>query len=71
MDKEGIEKMGVEPLKLILRRLGGWPALEGDKWQAEEGYVWYEQVRHGCLVFFLRFKFLKSHSWIGTLPFYM
>jgi len=44
MDKEGIERMGVEPLKHILRHLGGWPALEGDKWQAEEGYVWYEQV---------------------------
>ncbi len=45
MDTERIEQLGVEPLKDILKKLGGWPVLEGDQWQGEDGYVWYEQVR--------------------------
>ncbi len=44
MDKERIEQMGLGPLKEILRRLGGWPVLEGDQWLGEDGYIWYEQV---------------------------
>jgi len=41
MDKETIEAAGLEPLKAILKKLGGWPLLEGAAWN-EEGYKWYE-----------------------------
>jgi len=41
MDKETIEAAGLEPLKVILKKLGGWPLLEGAAWN-EEGYKWYE-----------------------------
>ncbi len=44
MDKDGIERLGLEPLKRILKDLGGWPVLEGDQW-SDQGYIWYEQVR--------------------------
>lgn len=27
-----IEKQGLEPLHMILKRLGGWPVLDGDSW---------------------------------------
>ena len=30
---------GLEPLKAILKKLGGWPLLEGPAWN-EEGYKW-------------------------------
>ena len=39
MDRRTIEENGLEPLKVILRKMGGWPLLEGEKWQ-EEGYTW-------------------------------
>jgi len=43
MDKETIEAAGLEPLKLILKRMGGWPLLEGPTWK-EESYKWYEMT---------------------------
>jgi len=43
MDKETIEANGLEPLKLILKKMGGWPLLEGPAWN-EEGYKWYEMT---------------------------
>jgi len=43
MDKETIEAAGLEPLKLILKKMGGWPLLEGPAWK-EEGYKWYEMT---------------------------
>ena len=39
MNKDRIEELGVEPLKGILRELGGWPVLEGVNWM-EDGYIW-------------------------------
>ena len=37
MDTEGIERLGLEPVKDILRQLGGWPVLEGPQWDARWG----------------------------------
>ncbi|KAK0074956.1 hypothetical protein PV325_007594 [Microctonus aethiopoides] len=43
MDKKAIEDQGVEPLLKILKKLGGWPVLEGDKWD-ENNFNWIESV---------------------------
>ena len=43
MNKELIEKKGLEPVKNILKKLGGWPLLEGIEWK-DEGFKWYEQM---------------------------
>jgi len=42
MDKETIEAAGLDPLKLILKKMGGWPLLE-PVWN-EDGYKWYEMT---------------------------
>ena len=42
MDEERIEKIGLEPLKNMLRELGGWPVLEKD-WDASN-FSWIESV---------------------------
>ena len=34
-----VQAAGLEPLKLILKKMGGWPLLEGPAWK-EEGYKW-------------------------------
>ena len=39
MNTELIESLGLEPLKQILKGLGGWPVLEGDSW-SDEGFKW-------------------------------
>eukprot|EP00102_Acyrthosiphon_pisum_P014814 XP_008185066.2 PREDICTED: neprilysin-11-like [Acyrthosiphon pisum] len=36
MDKEKIERDGLEPFKKMLKSFGGWPVLEGDKWSYTE-----------------------------------
>ena len=47
MDKDQIERLGLQPIKDILKALGGWPALEGPGWTGDtdgKPYIWYEQV---------------------------
>ncbi|XP_076238812.1 M13 family metallopeptidase neprilysin 2 isoform X2 [Calliopsis andreniformis] len=43
MNKTVIEDQGLDPLLKILQTLGGWPVLEGDKWN-ENGFDWKESV---------------------------
>ena len=51
MNKELIERRGLEPVKAVLKRLGGWPLLEGAGWDGAE-FKWYEQMyRHRELGF--------------------
>ena len=38
-DNVCFQAAGLEPLKVILKKLGGWPLLEGPAWN-EEGYKW-------------------------------
>ena len=42
MDTETIEERSITDLQEILRRLGGWPVVEGDGWEGEEGFLWHE-----------------------------
>ncbi|XP_031827062.2 M13 family metallopeptidase neprilysin 2 isoform X1 [Nomia melanderi] len=43
MNKTLIEKQGLDPLLNILKKLGGWPVLEGDNWNESE-FNWKESV---------------------------
>ncbi|XP_017759283.1 PREDICTED: membrane metallo-endopeptidase-like 1 isoform X2 [Eufriesea mexicana] len=43
MNKTVIEQQGLEPLLNILRKLGGWPILEGEQWN-EDDFNWKESV---------------------------
>ena len=43
MNRERIEELGLDPLKNMLKKLGGWPLLEGKAWN-EDGYKWYDNV---------------------------
>jgi len=36
MDKSAIAAQGMEPLKEVIRTLGGWPAVEGDAWDVNK-----------------------------------
>ena len=42
MDTDTIEERSVSDLQEILKRLGGWPVLEGDDWKGQEDFRWYE-----------------------------
>merc|ERR1711953_226386 len=41
MDLETLEKIGLRPLVDMLKKLGGWPVLEGDAWD-ESKFSWEE-----------------------------
>ena len=43
MNREVIEQRGLDPVKSILKKLGGWPILEGSKWNSSE-FQWFELV---------------------------
>ena len=46
MDLNRLEQLGVKPMLESLKRLGGWPVLEGDEWNYWRivKYQWWEQV---------------------------
>ena len=43
MDTEKIEEKGLTPLTDVLKRMGGWPLLEGDSWDKDK-FKWFEMV---------------------------
>ena len=43
MNREVIEQRGLDPVKSILTKLGGWPLLEGPEWNSSE-FQWFELV---------------------------
>lgn len=45
MNKTLIEERGVEPLKEISDRLGGWPIVVGDRWDERSSWSWIQSVK--------------------------
>lgn len=43
MCAEQIERKGLGPIKEFLKSFGGWPVLEGEKWN-ETAFSWTESV---------------------------
>jgi len=43
MDEDKIEEIGLQPLKDMLHKMGGWPVLEGDSWD-ESMFSWIDTV---------------------------
>ena len=43
MNKQKIEERGEVPLLNVLKAMGGWPLLEGTKWDKNR-FKWYEMV---------------------------
>ena len=35
MDLDKIEEVGLDPLKTMLKQMGGWPVLEGQTWNED------------------------------------
>ena len=40
MNEDKREERGIEPLKLKLREIGGWPILEGKNWNEKNDFTW-------------------------------
>ena len=70
MDEDKIEEIGLQPLKDMLHKMGGWPVLEGDSWD-ETLFSWIETVytfrQHGYstdyLIDFSIVTDSKNSSW--------
>jgi len=70
MDLDKIEAGGLDPLKDMLKEMGGWPVLEGEGWD-EESFNWIETVytfrQHGYstdyLIDFSIVTDSKNSSW--------
>ena len=41
MNTDLLEEKGLKPLQDLIMKLGGWPVVEGDKWNDKE-FRWYE-----------------------------
>jgi len=45
MNEERQNELGVEPLKKLLNEAGGWPVVEGDKWDGTDFNIWDQSVK--------------------------
>ncbi|XP_014091152.2 neprilysin-2 isoform X1 [Bactrocera oleae] len=45
MNKSLIEELGAKPIADIAKKLGGWPVIEGDLWNADDSWSWQETVK--------------------------
>ncbi|KAH8310551.1 hypothetical protein KR044_001900, partial [Drosophila immigrans] len=45
MNKTRIQSLGATPIASIAKSLGGWPLIEGDKWNEDNTWTWQEQVK--------------------------
>ncbi|XP_017046056.1 neprilysin-2 isoform X1 [Drosophila ficusphila] len=45
MNKTLIESLGAEPITRVAEKLGGWPLIKGEGWNADDSWTWQEQVK--------------------------
>ncbi|KAH8294815.1 hypothetical protein KR018_003377, partial [Drosophila ironensis] len=45
MNKTLIESLGPAPIAQVAEKLGGWPLLKGESWNADDSWTWQEQVK--------------------------
>ena len=45
MNEEKQNELGIEPLRKILIKAGGWPVIEGDKWVGKNFNVWDQSIK--------------------------
>ncbi|XP_043651287.1 neprilysin-2 isoform X1 [Drosophila teissieri] len=45
MNKTLIETLGPEPIARMAKKLGGWPLITGESWNADDSWTWQEQVK--------------------------
>lgn len=63
MDLDSIESRGLEPMKIIIEEIGGWPVVEGDSW-TESVMSWQDIVGS----FNRKGLFIKFPLIISTMP---
>lgn len=68
MDEKTLEKLGLDPLRQIIKSFGGWPLLEGQNW-TETGYDWmtnnakiYREVKRSPIMDFHVLADYKNNS---------
>ena len=44
MDTDRLEDLGVKPAQDLLAKVGGWPVLQGEGWDADGIFAWYESM---------------------------
>ena len=42
MNTASIEEHSLTELQDLLAEMGGWPVVEGEDWEGEEGFLWHE-----------------------------
>lgn len=70
INEEKLDDLGIKPVQYKLNDLGGWPILEGDKWDGKD-YKWWDQIykmnklgfTNDQLVSFGTYSDAKNSSW--------
>lgn len=68
MDEKSIENRGIQPLIDLTKLYGGWPVIEGDKWN-EDSWNWFDvltKMLADGLDFSLLFEFGIAPSFINS-----
>ena len=42
MNTSSIEEHSLTEVKELVAEVGGWPVVEGEDWEGEEGFLWHE-----------------------------
>ena len=45
MDEDKQNELGLEPFREILAKAGGWPVVEGDKWDGKDFNIWDQSIK--------------------------